>query len=335
VVGDSFESRPTHRFNMTIAHRIGAETARFAARALPKRLVCSPRYFSVWESAGYHIVPLYHESPVPQPSELEERLWQQPSEMCAIDLRDAHQLCLLEAFRSRLKAEYDAFPRNVHAAAGGFHLNNGWFEKVDAEILYCMIREFRPTQMIEVGSGVTTKLSAQAIRKNVEEDASYVCDFTAIEPLPVRIDCKALPPVFNLIQERVQEVPLGKLTFLQENDILFIDSSHVCRTGSDVNYLILEVLPRLQEGVLIHFHDIFLPWDYPRSWVIDNHRFLNEQYLLWAFLACNPLFEIVWGSYYMLQRNPEALDAAFATFREDITGPGTFLPGSFWIRRVK
>jgi hypothetical protein len=142
---------------MTIAHRIGAETARLTARALPKRLVCSPRYFSVWESAGYHIVPLYHESPVPQPSELEERLWEQPSEMFAIDLHGEHQLCLLDAFRCRFKAEYDTFPRNALAGAGGFHLNNGWFEKVDAEILYCMIREFRPAQIIEVGSGVTTK----------------------------------------------------------------------------------------------------------------------------------------------------------------------------------
>lgn len=197
-----------------------------------------------------------------------------------------------------------------------------------------MIREFRPARMIEVGSGVTTTLAAQAIRKNREEDPSYQCDFTAIEPFPVRVNPDALPPKFKMIQERVQRVPIETFSALRENDMLFIDSSHVCRTGSDVNYEILEVLPRLNKGVLVHFHDIFLPWEYPRAWVMGDHRFLSEQYMLQAFLACNPHFEVMWGSYYMMRKNPEALDRAFATFRKDITAPGTFLPGSFWISKV-
>jgi len=300
---------------------------------VPKRILCSPRFFSVWEARGYHVVPLYYESPVPQPAELVEALWQQPSAMAATDLRDAAQLCLLDSFESRFKSEFDAFPRGSNGGRG-FHLNNGWFEKVDAEILYSMIRHFRPARMIEIGSGISTTLSAQAIRKNQQEDPAYGCEFTSIEPFPVRVNPDALPPNFKLIQARVQQVPLETFAALGENDILFIDSSHVCRTGSDVNYEILEILPRLNKGVLVHLHDIFLPWEYPRAWVVGDHRFLSEQYLLQAFLACNRDFEVVWGSYYMLRNNPDALDRAFATFREDITPPGTFLPGSFWIRRV-
>ncbi len=280
------------------------------------------------------MVPVHYESPIPPSPELRESLWQKPSEMVGIATRAAAQLSLLDAFQSRFKTEYDAFPRSANGKGHHFHLNNGWFEKVDAEILYSMVRHFRPSRMIEIGSGLTTTLSAQAIRKNQEEDSSYRCEFTAVEPFPVRLDQAALPPDFKLIQQPVQQVPLSTFSSLGENDILFIDSSHVCRTGSDVNYEILEILPRLNPGVLIHFHDIFLPWEYPHSWVVGDHRFLSEQYMLQAFLACNLDFEIIWASYDMLRAHPDALDRAFTTFRPDITPPGTFLPGSFWIRRT-
>jgi hypothetical protein len=319
---------------MKLAHRAGQLAARSIARVIPKRLMCSPRFFSIWEESGYHVVPVYYESPIPQAPELRESLWQTPSEMAGIDLRTGDQLRLMETFQARFKTEYDAFPRGALNGGYQFHLNNGWFEKVDAEILFSMIRHFRPSRMIEIGSGLTTALSAQAIRRNQEEDSSYRCEFTAIEPFPVRLNPAALPPDFKFIQSRVQEVPLNTFSALEENDILFIDSSHVCRTGSDVNYEILEILPRLNKGVLIHFHDIFLPWEYPHSWVVGDHRFLSEQYMLQAYLACNRDFEVVWGSYHMLRRRPDALDRAFSTFRPDITPPGTFLPGSFWIRRT-
>jgi len=319
---------------MKLSHRAGELAARSLARVIPKRLMCSPRFFSVWEESGYHVVPVYYESPIPPAPDLRESLWQKPSEMVGIVPRAGAQLKLLEAFQSRFKTEYDAFPRSAMGNGHHFHLNNGWFEKVDAEILYCMVRHFRPSRMIEIGSGLTTALSSQAIRKNQEEDSGYSCEFTAIEPFPVRLDQTALPPDFKLMQQPVQQVPLITFSSLGENDILFIDSSHVCRTGSDVNYEILEILPRLNPGVLIHFHDIFLPWEYPHSWVVGDHRFLSEQYVLQAFLACNRDFEIVWASYHMLRAYPDALDGAFTTFRPDITPPGTFLPGSFWIRRT-
>ena len=319
---------------MKLSHRVGHLAARSIARAIPKRLMCSPRFFSIWEESGYHIVPVFYESPIPQASELPASLWQKPSEMVGILPRTGAQLQLLEAFQSRFKSEYDAFPRVAANGGNEFHLNNGWFEKVDAEILYCMIRHFQPARMIEIGSGLTTMLSAQAIRKNQEENSSYRCEFTSIEPFPVRLNPAALPPDFRFIQDRVQQVPLSTFSALKENDILFIDSSHICRTGSDVNYEILEILPRLNKGVLVHFHDIFLPWEYPQSWVIGNHRFLSERYMLQAYLSGNRDVDVVWSSYAMLRQHPDALDRAFATFRPDITPPGTFLPGSFWIRRA-
>jgi hypothetical protein len=205
---------------------------------------------------------------------------------------------------------------------------------VDAEILYSLVRHLRPARIIEIGSGITTLLSAAAIRKNQQEDPSYDCSFTCIEPYPVRLDMQALPSNFKVIPTRAQAVSPDLFQELEAGDILFIDSSHVCRTGSDVNFELLEIVPALNPGVWIHFHDIFLPWEYPRSWVLGARRFLNEQYLLQAFLSFNPKFEVAWGSYHMLQAHPRELDAAFATFSVDITAPGTFLPGSFWIRRI-
>lgn len=103
--------------------------------------------------------------------------------MVGVDLRDREQLRLLETLQSRYKLEYDAFPRSG-PADGRFHLNNRWFEKVDAEILYSLIRHVRPSRMIEIGSGITTLLSAAAIRKNQEEDSAYSCSFTCVEPSP-------------------------------------------------------------------------------------------------------------------------------------------------------
>lgn len=116
---------------------------------------------------------------------------------------------------------------------------------------------------------------------------------------------------------------------LGENDILFIDSSHVLKIGSDVQYEYNEILPRLNKGVLIHVHDIFLPLEYPETWVRQSHRFWTEQYLLQAFLAYNSAFKVLWAGHYMHWKYPDLLEKAFRTYNREITGPG-----SFWMRKI-
>ncbi len=119
---------------------------------------------------------------------------------------------------------------------------------------------------------------------------------------------------------------------LDANDILFIDSSHVSQIGSDVNYLCLDVLPRLQKGVYVHFHDIFFPKHHPREWLIDKRLFWNEQYLLQAFLCFNDSFEIVFSNYYMNLRYPEKMNTIFPE-------PDGFKdyhhPSSIWFKKIK
>jgi len=124
----------------------------------------------------------------------------------------------------------------------------------------------------------------------------------------------------------VQTVPVAQFKQLEANDVLFIDSSHVVKIGSDVNYLFLEVLPRLRPGVIVHIHDIFLPNEYPRAWVLEQCRFWTEQYLLQAFLSFNSDFEIVFANSYMGRRHADMMKA---TFPNSPWWGG----GSFWMRR--
>jgi hypothetical protein len=114
---------------------------------------------------------------------------------------------------------------------------------------------------------------------------------------------------------------------LGADDILFIDSSHVLRIGSDVQYLFLEVLPRLAPGVLVHIHDIFMPAEYPREWVLTHGYFWTEQYLLQAFLTFNTSWEVIWAGSFMQLNHRESLACAFPQAVLDA------MPGSFWIRR--
>lgn len=132
----------------------------------------------------------------------------------------------------------------------------------------------------------------------------------------------------KLIQKKVDEVEKEIFLNLGENDILFIDSSHIVKIGSDVNYLFLQILPRLGTGVIVHFHDIFLPFEYPKKWVMENHKFFNEQYFPQTFLCFNSAYEILWGSHFMYSQYNDKLKVIFDFDETNWVGPG-----SFWIRR--
>jgi hypothetical protein len=188
--------------------------------------------------------------------------------------------------------------------------------------------------VLEIGSGWSTLLSMRALEANrADGGGDQAARLTAIEPYPyafVRDAVAARPDYAEMLDEQVQGLPLDMFCSLGEGDILFIDSSHVLRIGSDVQYEFLEILPRLRPGVLVHVHDIFLPGEYPRDWVLGpEHRFWNEQYLLQAYLIGNARAEVVWGSSWMHRRHPEALEKAFGSYDR-----GTRFPGSFWLRTL-
>jgi hypothetical protein len=132
----------------------------------------------------------------------------------------------------------------------------------------------------------------------------------------------------EVIRERVEDVNLEIFDELKQNDILFIDSSHVLRTGGDVFTEYLHIIPKLNPGVLVHIHDIFLPYEYPRKWIVNKRQFWTEQYLLQAFLAFNSEFEVLLSINYLAKQYPNELSSACPFFGRLKGGHG-----SFWIRR--
>lgn len=203
----------------------------------------------------------------------------------------------------------------------------GGFGHGDADVLYGMIRTFKPRRLIEIGAGQSTKLAQAAIARNVDADAGYRCAHVCIEPY----EQPWLEKLgVTVIRERVERCPAELFADLEENDILFIDSSHMIRPQGDVLFEYLEVLPTLKPGVLVHVHDIFTPADYPEEWIFDRKVLWNEQYLLEAFLSMNDGFEILAACNWLAMRHGPQLAAIL---------PGLSIlpsacPGSFWIRRV-
>ena len=317
---------------MSLKRILADSIARALAFALPPRLMRNKRYFRLWESRGYHVTPVHHYEPIPDTRTLRDDLWSTAFPLDGVDINEKAQLALLSLFSSAYIDEYDTFSWSEPSSADDYTVINPFFGTVDAEILYCMIRHFKPRRIIEVGSGYSTRVSAKAVLKNREEEQQDECELMAIEPFPDSSLIRGYPGLSRLVTRRVQDIPPSEFDRLVENDILFLDSSHVLATGTDAQYEYLTILPRLNPGVLVHIHDIFLPMEYPRAWVMGMHRFWNEQYFLQGFLMRNQAFEILWAGYYMHLTHPNRLASAFSSYtkrrQED-------WPVSFWMRRLK
>jgi hypothetical protein len=170
-----------------------------------------------------------------------------------------------------------------------------------------MIRHYKPKRIIEVGSGFS---SAVMLDTN-ECFFGNEINLTFIDPYMDRLNMLLREPnrvTTTLVATDVQEVPLSLFEALETNDILFIDSTHVAKTGSDVNYILFDILPRLNSGVIIHFHDVFYPFEYPEGWVLMGRNW-NEDYALRAFLMYNDAFEIKLFSHYLHEHYPDAFKA--------------------------
>ena len=177
-----------------------------------------------------------------------------------------------------------------------YFVEQGFFNETDAFTLYSIMKATRPRRIIEIGSGFSSALMLDA--RDTKFDFSF--DLTFVEPFPERLNMllkEGDNAKTTLHTARVQDLPLKLFSGLAENDILFVDSSHVSSVGSDVNHILFEILPRLQRGVMIHFHDVFWPFEYPAQWIRKGLAW-NEAYLLRAFLTLNSAFEIYfWAPY--------------------------------------
>jgi len=278
------------------------------------------RYFRLWEEHGFHLTPVHFYQPIPDTRTLTDSFWDTESEMPGVKMNELGQLHLLEHVFPLFREEYNRFPSEPTDCPHDFYFNNPMFSGTDSLVLYCMVRHFRPELIIEVGSGFSSRISAKALQENGRGR------LVSIDPYPDNVLTRGFAGLSSLMPHQVQEVKLETFDELSANDILFIDSSHVVRIGSDVNFLFLEVLPRLRAGVVVHVHDIFFPLKGRRTFVMDEYRFWSEQDMLQAFLAFNSAFEVLFCNSFLARKHFKCMKQTFPN--------SPWIGGSsFWMRR--
>lgn len=295
------------------------------ARRLMNLLASFPALADRW---GYHVRPIHYYEPFPDYRTLSEEVIRRRREPSAIDFDLAAQLALLRHLAASYAEEVAALFES--RTADGPDFENGFFAGLDAAVYYAMVRELKPRRVIEIGSGYSTRLAHAALARNRSEGRAG--ELVCIEPFPeerlttARIDAR-------VVRTRIEEVDLELFDSLEENDILFIDSSHITKAGGDVCREYLEILPRLKRGVSIQIHDIFFPYDYPAQWIFERRRTFNEQYLLESFLKFNDAFAVTLANHWLFREHPAAAELLWPASTRPFD-PKHARIASFWMKRV-
>ena len=273
-----------------------------------------------------HVPPGHFYSPIADPKEVEQFAAQvfNPDRrtLPAINLRENEQMRLLQS----LSAFYPELPFTETSQPGlRYYYGNDLYCHCDAILLYSMIRHFRPKRIVEAGSG----FSSAVILDTNDRFFGGSIQVELIEPYPDRLYSLLTPKDRETVvvhEKKLQEMPLDYFRELDENDILFIDSSHVTRVAGEVNFYMFEILPLLKPGVLIHIHDIFNGFEYPRRWIAEGKSW-SEAYLLRAFLQYNHAFEIMLFGTYITHFHEDF-------FREKMPLCLENRGGSIWLRKT-
>ncbi|HSS19395.1 MAG TPA: class I SAM-dependent methyltransferase [Pyrinomonadaceae bacterium] len=258
---------------------------------------------------GVQILPAHYYSPVPNIIELKNTQddWARPSTMPGVDVDLDQQAASLKSICLPFQQEYSS--NKVYLEAVSEKSGPG-FGYIEAQCLYAVIRHLKPARVIEVGSGVSTWCTLAALGCN-SNGSSAPGRLTSIEPHPS--DRLRTLKEIELVEREVQRVPIEVFTSLQKGDLLFIDSSHTVKVDGDVNFLILEVLPRLRPGVVVHFHDIGFPYDYPRD-TLRTFFHAMETSLLHAFLIFNERAKILFCLSQLHYQRTEVLQQVFPDY---------------------
>jgi hypothetical protein len=271
-----------------------------------------------------HVPPGHPYSPIPSPEDVSRALRRAAAagpSLPGIELREVEQLDLVR----RLLPLATDLPFEDAPGRHRYHYGNDWFTGADAVWYAALLRDLRPRRVIEIGAGYSSALA-------LDVDELYLggrTSLTFVDPDPSRLR-GIVPPselAGRLVPSPVQDVPLERFDELEAGDILFVDSSHVLKAGSDVQHLVDEVYPRLAPGVLVHVHDVFWPFEYPASWLATGCS-VNEAYAMRALLGRTTAWEIVlWDSFlerfhrdWLAEHLPDVLAAPFPT-------------GGIWLRR--
>jgi predicted O-methyltransferase YrrM len=293
------------------------------------------RLAAVWRSPNRQFLafaPGHYGSPLPDAGELARdgpRLFAPAGpDLPGIDLNPAGQLALADDLAAFLPDQ--PFP-DKPAPGTRYHYDNEFYPYPDGVVLYAMLRRFAPRRVIEVGSG----FSSAVMLDTSDRFLGGGTRFTFVEPYPDRL-LGLLTPAdrerTTILRQRVQDVPVSAFDELAAGDLLFIDSSHVGKIGSDVNHLFLDVLPRLKPGVLVHVHDIFWPFEYPKEWVAKGYAW-NEAYLLRALLQFSGGFEVLLFPSYLEAHHAARWAERLPLAQKRPTHAPTLGGATIWLRR--
>lgn len=278
------------------------------AKAVPK----------VAARVGLDVLPRSYYSPIPDLTSLDAGFWDQPTDAAGVDLGIERGFAFLEEHLAPQLADWA--PPDQPQPGRLFHLKNITYETPDPQTLYAMVRHLRPKRLVELGSGASSAVLLEALE-------GLPTAYQIFDPYPRDNWMPILSQHAEVQRIPAERVPMSVFTDLSADDVLFIDTSHTVRAGGDVCHLFLEVLPRLQPGVVVHVHDIFLPHPYPQQWFQVQRRYFAEQFLLQAFLAHNSDWEVILPVHAMVR-------ADLSRFQASVPGTERARGGAFWMRRT-
>lgn len=288
--------------------------------------------FDAFKEKGYFLLRDHFYLPLPDYADLTEAFLESRSDLVGVDIDEEPMWNLAEKTLAAYHEEFRSFP--VHCPSGGydgFYLINHGYMAVDGNLYYGLVRHMKPRRIVETGCGSSSLLCSEALARNMAE--GYETKYTCIEPYPQSYLLQNSRLKFStLIEKKIQHVDYGVFTELEENDILFIDTSHALRMGGDVQYIYCELLPRLRPGVYVHIHDISLPRQYPRVYHEQAHYYWNEQYLLQAYLTNNNNTEVVWAGNWLRLRDEARFGSVFPEFSTMREYFPSSEPSAFWFK---
>jgi predicted O-methyltransferase YrrM len=252
---------------------------------------------------GLQVVPKNYYSPIPDLEALPPGVFDRRSALRGIHFDLDEQLAWIERSLAGAMREF-APPASL--------IDNASYGRVGADLLHGVVRGLKPRRIVELGSGHSTLFMAAAAERNRADGVET--ELRTFDPYP-SVARPGLPGLAALEPVRAQDVPLEVFTSLAAGDVLFVDTTHTVKLDSDVNRIVLDVLPALGPGVLVHVHDIFLPYEYPRRWHEESGFHWAEQYLLQAFLADNPRFEVRAAAFALCRDRADAMARLAPTWR--------------------
>ena len=264
-------------------------------------------------------------SPYPDLEEIRQQeasIFSQNRAVLGIDLRESEQLKVLRALASLQPGTQ--FPK-TKSPGFRYYFDNPAYGYSDALVLHAMLRLIKPHQLIEVGCGYSSAMSLDTNELYFQNSIKM----TFIEPHPQLLHELTKPEDrerVTIIPSKLQDIPLEVFSHLRDNDVLFIDSTHVSKVNSDVNYIFFEILPRLHSGVYVHFHDVFYPFEYPKELVYAGLAW-QELYILRAFLQDNHCYEIVYFQDFLFRKHRRYFEEHLPLF---LNNSG----GNIWLRKV-